>query len=367
MANTFIEVKKVARDVLPRLIDNLVMPNLCYTDYSGDYSDLGNVIQVKKPIVFEAQDFTVGSTVNVQDITETSVDVVLDKIATIDLNINALEGALNVSEEKYISIIEAAAVALAEKINKAGVEIAAKEITNILGTSGSTPDGLDDFSAARKFLNKAKAPLTDRVAIWDVEADAQFKELGNLVKVNESGSPRALREGEIGRVFGLDNYMTQAIEQASPSGAGTIAVDGAASRGATELHVDGVTTDLAVGDTFTIADNTGVYTVVAAKANESGDQDITIAPALSANVADNKAITLLSPVNNLVFHKNAIAFVTRPLSAPKGAESYTTSFNGISLRVVRDYDITTKTEKLSVDVLYNYKVVYPEIAARYLG
>ena len=113
MANQFIEVKKIARDILPRLIDNLVMPNLCYTDYKEDYSDLGNVIQVKKPIVFEANDFTSGSTVSEQDIVEESVDVVLDKIATVDLGINAIEGALNTSPDKYNEIIESAAVAIA--------------------------------------------------------------------------------------------------------------------------------------------------------------------------------------------------------------------------------------------------------------
>ena len=70
---------------------------------------------------------------------------------------------------------------------------------------------------------------------------------------------------------------------------------------------------------------------------------------------------------NLVFHENAFAFVTRPLIAPAGVESYVTSYNGISLRVVRGYNMQYKKEMLSMDVLYGYKTMYPELACRVLG
>ena len=59
--------------------------------------------------------------------------------------------------------------------------------------------------------------------------------------------------------------------------------------------------------------------------------------------------------------------MTRPLAIPAGVEAYVTSYNGISLRVVRGYDIRYKKEILSMDVLYAFKTVYPELAVRYLG
>ena len=46
---------------------------------------------------------------------------------------------------------------------------------------------------------------------------------------------------------------------------------------------------------------------------------------------------------------NAFAFVTRPLAAPAGVESYVTSYNGVTLRVVRGYDMKYKKEMLSMD------------------
>ena len=37
MGNSFLSVKEIARQALPRLIENLVFPNLIYKDYSNDY------------------------------------------------------------------------------------------------------------------------------------------------------------------------------------------------------------------------------------------------------------------------------------------------------------------------------------------
>lgn len=370
MANSFITVKNIARQALPILVDNLVMPMLAYRDYSNTFTDLGDTIQVRKPPVYEGKDFKVGDTVTIQDINEGSVDVTLDKIATVDIKLNAIEHATNMSEAKLIDdFINPAAVALAEKINKAGVGVY-KDIPTIAGgTVGTAPADLEVFSTVRKMLNKAKAPLSERYAIWDVEADAKFTTIGNLVKVNEAGTNRALREGEIGRVFGLDNYMTQAIEPHTNGATGSPLVDGAATAGATTIHIDAATTPFTDGDMFTIAGDTTQYTVSKAGAvTGTNDQDLVITPALAKNAADNAAITLVAgATNNLAFHRNAIAFVTRPLAPAPGVESYSTSNGMFSLRVTKGYDMSTKEALMSMDVLYGYKVVYPELAVRYLG
>ena len=44
-----------------------------------------------------------------------------------------------------------------------------------------------------------------------------------------------------------------------------------------------------------------------------------------------------------------------------------TSFNGISLRVTKGYDQRYKRTTYSMDVLYGFKTVYPELAVRALG
>lgn len=367
MANSFATTKLIARQALPILVDNLVMPNLAYKDYSETFAMQGDTIMVRKPASFTAADFTAGNAVNAQDIVEPTVDVKLDKLATVDVNIESIEAATSIDDMNE-RVIRPAAVALAEKINADGLKAAALGFNVYLGTAGTTPDGLDDFAAIRKQLNIAKAPLSERYAVWDATADAAFTQIGNLVKVNESGTNTALREGEIGRVFGLDNYMSQSVYSHTKVATGTPLIDGAATAGAKTIHVDGLSAGFAVGDRFTIANDSTKYIVVAAGALETADQDITIYPALAKNAADNAAITVIgNATNNVAFHRNALAFVTRPLIAPAGADSYTTAYNGVSLRVVRDYDIAYKREKLSIDVLYGYKVVYPELGVVYLG
>ena len=43
MANNFLTTKNIARQILPELIDNLVMPNLCYRDYSSAFATAGSI------------------------------------------------------------------------------------------------------------------------------------------------------------------------------------------------------------------------------------------------------------------------------------------------------------------------------------
>ena len=109
-----------------------------------------------------------------------------------------------------------------------------------------------------------------------------------------------------------------------------------------------------------------IYVVTANATASSGTISVKVYPNITAS--QNEAVTLIgSHKANLVFHPSAFAFVTRPLSQPAGVESYVTSYNGISLRVVRGYDMKYKKEMLSMDVLYSFATLYPELACRYLG
>lgn len=84
MANTFLTIKEIARQALPRLIENLVFPNLIHKDFSNDFvPGKGATIQVRKPIVLTAADFN--GTVTASDVTEGSIDVTLNKLATVDV------------------------------------------------------------------------------------------------------------------------------------------------------------------------------------------------------------------------------------------------------------------------------------------
>ena len=277
MANTFLTTQEIARQALPRLIENLVMPNLMHRDFSNDFVlGKGDTIRVRKPVALTAKKFE--TEVELQDVNEQSVDVKLDQVADVSVAFSVLESATNVDDLNRL-FIEPAAIALAEKINTDGLAL----FGSITASASADPKSLDVFSQAAKVLNKAKVPVAPRHGVWSPDAEADFRTVEAIVHAEKSGTTEALRNGSIGRIFGIDNYMAQGV------GAGMLGA---------------------------------------------------------------------------VFHPFAFAFVTRPLIAPKGVECYVTNYNGISLRVTRGYDMKTKQEICSMDVLYGYKVLDANLATK---
>lgn len=376
MPNSFVTVKNIARQALPRLIENLVFPNLIHRDYSADFvPGLGATIQVKKPVVLQANDFDSANGTSPQDINEKSVDVTLDKLADVSVEFGAIESATNVDDLNRL-FVEPAAVALAEKINSDGLGLY-KDIAQAVGTAGTTPNSLAAFADAARVLNEAKVPTTERFGVWNPAANAAFQQLPALVNAEKSGTTEALRAGSIGRVFGIENFMAQGIKNhqggsltAGGTGATGLKVKTAVSDGKevvleSNASASGTLTGtVKAGDVLTI----GGKTYVAIADATAASNKITVKLDRNLTVAADEAVTVASSgAQNLVFHKNAFAFVTRPLTAPAGVESYVTSYNGITLRVVRGYDMKFKKDMLSMDVLYGYKTMYPELACRVLG
>jgi len=71
---------------------------------------------------------------------------------------------------------------------------------------------------------------------------------------------------------------------------------------------------------------------------------------------------------NLVYHKDAITFATADLLLPQGVDMASRAVhNGISLRIVRQYDINNDRMPCRIDVLYGYSVIRPQMAARVWG
>lgn len=367
MANQFVTLQTLARMTLPRLYEKLVFPNLVYKDFSNDFKDLGDTIQVRKPVILEAKEFNEAEGTTDQDIKESTVPVKLDKIATVDVSITALEGAVNNHDLTKI-FVEPAAVALAQKINSDGLELY-KDIPYVCGAAGTTPATLTDLAAVRKELNKNYVPEAPRYAMWDTEADAAFTTIPAIVNAEKSGSTEALRNGSIGRIFGLDNYMSQAVKTHKK---GALSADvkpkASTNAGATSLTLSAaaVTGTLVKGDVLTILGDSYVVTETATATNN--EITVNVYPALKKDVTTANVVTIAADhTANLAFNPMAFAYVTRPLVKPSGVDSYVTSFNGLSLRVVKGYDMKYKKEKLSMDVLYGYKTVYPELAVRVMG
>ena len=368
MANEFATLQTIARQALPRLIDNLVFPNLVYRDFSGEFSNQGDTIQVRKPVTLEAREFDQASGVDYEDITERTVPVVLDKLVTVDAAATAVETAVNIDDLNR-AFIEPAVAALAQKINADGLKLYA-EVPYAVDASAHD---LAALAAVRRLMNVNRVPTGGRVAVWDPEADAAFATIPAIVNAEKSGSSEALREGAIGRVFGLDNYMSQAVvsHRTGITAASGVKVAADVAAGATALCLSGTSLAgrLVKGDILTIAGRTYVVTEDTAAASGNAISSVKVYPALPV-LAANTAVALAgSHVANLAFNPMAFAYVTRPLYNPdgEGVASYVTSYNGVSLRVTKGYDQKYKKSVYSMDVLYGYKAIYPELAVRAMG
>jgi hypothetical protein len=69
-----------------------------------------------------------------------------------------------------------------------------------------------------------------------------------------------------------------------------------------------------------------------------------------------------------VYHKDAITFATADLLLPQGVDMASRQVhNGISMRVVRQYDINNDRMPCRIDVLYGYSVIRPQMACRIWG
>jgi hypothetical protein len=69
----------------------------------------------------------------------------------------------------------------------------------------------------------------------------------------------------------------------------------------------------------------------------------------------------------LVYHPDAFALVMADLEMPGGlwvAERISSKQLGISVRFLKDYDITNDSSPARLDILYGWKAVRPELAAR---
>ena len=159
----------------------------------------------------------------------------------------------------------------------------------------------------------------------------------------------------------------------------------------TAITVAAGTGSLAKGDVFTLAGvmrvhpetkaNTGVLQqFVVTQAHAGGAGVVQISPAIITTgpmqtvwVAQSNtaaAVTVAGVANtahglSMLYHKSAFAFATADLVMPRGVDfSARQVFDGISMRIVRQYDINSDRFPCRLDVLYGYRTLRPQMACR---
>lgn len=371
MSNTLLTPTVIAREALLALENNLVLGNLVHRDFSNEFVKVGDTVRVRKPATFTAVEFDGDLTGELQAITEGYVDVKMDKVLDVSFELTSQELTLDL-QNFQTQVMDPAMRALAQAVDERIAQLALDipYFVSYDGTSDATKT--QNVADIRAMLNTNKVPMVDRRAVLDPTTESKLITVASFLNAEKRGDTKALREGSMGRVMGMDWFMDQNI-QAAPADSDDLAgaIDsgnGGYAAGTTTIHVDALgTTAIKKGTILTIADCAGQYVVTEDVTPGTNECDIKIYPGLAAQAVEDKVVTLKATHKmNLAFHKNAFALVTRPLAQPLGgAKAAVVNFRGLSCRVVYDYTILTKTNVVSIDILCGFKTLTQELACRY--
>jgi hypothetical protein len=381
---------QILGQILSVLREYCTMPRLVNNMYSSDAASMGSEIEINDLADMTAYDVTPGASPNtniMSDVVASQRKILLNKFKAVTFKLTDKE-IKEIQEGTRPRAIEKAVKALANQIN-GDIMALYKEVYNYVGVAGTTPFGTSTKEAqdAARVLTSNVADKADRRLVMDEFAYANALGLNVLQKVNESGSPEALREATITRAVGFDWYEDQQTPTHTSTATGTYAVDVNAAAGAVSIAVDnGAGADVtvpAVGDIFQIAGHLSpkdgkaqnyVVTSVTADTPSTNETTLGVSPALVASAADGAAVTFVTTaaqtqVTNLAFHMEAFAFASRPmldLETPGSMiQAISDSISGLSMR----YEIQREWKQtiFSLDCLYGVKAVRPELAVRILG
>ena len=403
MANSLLTIDMITRKALEILENNLVLSRNVNRQYDDSFAvagaKIGSTLRIRLP---DRALVTTGAALTVQDDNEQSVSLPLATQKHIGINFTSAELTMQL-DDFADRVLKPRISQLASSVD-ADVANCYKDIYNSVGTPGTTPATSLVLLQANQKLNEFATPLAERYATVNPAANASLVEGMKGFFNPTSDITRQFKSGMMGSgVLGYDEIaMSQSITShteaatiaLSPIVATTVATQGQAtlaisftsgsptftkgdvftigsvyavnpqtrvSTGSLQQFV--VTADLVISSTTTgtLAISPPLYTAAHALAT------VDSFPASSAVLTFMGAASGVYP-QNLVYHKDAIAMVTADLIMPQGVDMASRQVhNGISMRVVRQYDINNDRMPCRVDVLYGYATIRPQMACRVWG
>lgn len=399
MANQLLTISMITREALRVLVNNLVFTNQVERQYDDQFAKvgakIGNVLNIRKPPRFVRTD---GQGLQLQDVTETSVPLVLTTQGQRSFTFSSQDLALSIDDFSK-RFVKPAVASLANQVDYDGLGQYIN-IAQAVGTPGTVPNQLLTYLQAQQKLNESAAPDDDERSITMTPA-MQATIVDSLKGLFQASDRIAeqYKRGKMGETIGAEWYMDQNVrtQTVGPLG-GTPLVDGAGQTGNTIL-TKGWTASAALrlnqGDIITFAGVNAVnpqsfqdtgslkqFVVTApVSSGGGGGATIPISPALTtsgpfqtvtASPADSAAVVVFGTANTVTpqaicHHREAFAMACADLPLPGGvdmAERISDKELGISIRLIRAYDINQDRFPLRLDFLYGWSTLYQELACR---
>lgn len=408
MGNTLLTISMITKESTRILKNNLGFAKSVNRQYDDQFAvsgaKIGSVINIRKPVRYTT---VTGPALQLQDITDQSVALTLGTQAHVDFQFSSKDMELSVDEfsQRYL---QPAVNALCNKIDYDGLTMVNNTVANFVGVPQVTPATALVALQARQKLMENACPVDNNISLC-VNPAAEASMVDGLKGLFQSSERIAQQyeKGYMGQGLGMTWKMDQNIQSHTVGNltGSTLVANSAVAQTGSNIVVGGAASSTAnillPGDIVTFA---GVYAVnpvsfastgalkqfvVTAAVSSSGSAaTIPISPAIvltgpyqnaSAGVANGVAVLTFGAVstysnyvspNNVAFHKDAFVLGMADLPLPGGVDMAARASDkesGISLRVVRAYDIVNDIWPCRMDVLYGWQAIYPELACRIQG
>ena len=402
MANTLLTPTAVTREALRILHQKLNFVGTVLRQYDSSFAKsgakIGDSLKIRLPNQYAVRS---GATLSTQDIVETSVTLQVATQKGVDTTFTSDDLTMDLDDFSE-RILEPAMSVLAANIEADAMSMY-KDVYNHVTDVGATVDVSDVLNAGKELTDNL-APYDNRTLNLSTQDNVDLVDAIKGLYNDQTKVAKNYREGRVAsNTFGYANIMENTMwpqhTTGTDDGTGDYLVNdsGTIAEGSTSVTTDTGAGSYLIGDIFYFA---GVYHVhpetkaTTTKLKEfavtaltgTSFTSISFSPAMYSSGAKQNVSAM--PANNaalhknesdqatdiaasadfgvsLAYHKDAFAFATADLLMPTGVDFAAREVvDGISMRIVRDYAITTDTFPCRLDVLYGYKTVRPELACR---
>jgi len=402
MANSLLTIDMITRKSLAILENNLVLSRNINRQYDDSFAvegaKIGSSLRIRLPDRVLVTD---GAALQTQDDNEQYTTLTVSTQKHVGINFTSAELSMQL-DDFADRVLKPRISQLASSID-ADVANVFEDVGTSVGTPGTTPATALVMLQAQQKMNEAAAPMSPRYLTVSPAANAALVNgLSGFFNPSDSIS-RQFKSGMMGEnVLGYEEVnMSQSIKAfqvGSRTAAGGTTSAAVTTEGATTIAITGAGASGTVkaGDVFTVAgcfavnpqtrESTGSLFQFVALAdvtlNGSGAGTITVAPIYSAAhplatvlslPATSSAVVFMGAASttypqNIAYHKDAFTLATADLILPQGVDMASrANHNGISMRIVRQYDINNDRMPCRVDVLYGYAAIRPQLACRVWG
>ncbi len=394
MANAILTPVKVTREALRILHQKLNFIGTINRQYDDSFAKtgakIGSDLKIRLPNQYTVTD---GAVMTAQDTAEDSVTLSVTSQKHVGMNFSSEELTLDLDDFSE-RIIEPAMAVLAAKM-EADAMTMYKDVYQQVNNQAVSAN-MAKLLAGRKQLVDALTPPGKRTANLNTQDNVDLVDALKSLFHESDALDKQYKEGMMGRTAGFDFYENTLWPQHLRGSATSTYTTNTVSLSATSVAASAITVATGTGtyvkgEVFTIA---GVYRVhpetkditstlqqfVVTTAGSGAGQIQISPPIITAGAKQNVSVSATSTTAvmafagsistnhgiSMLYHKDAFTFATADLVMPQGVHFAAREVqDGLSMRIVRDYDINNDKLPCRVDVLYGYKAIRPQLATRF--